>query len=84
MCNNQDTYPHGWAWYLSIFFSRYYYNYIGGKPSFNLLQNLGTKGVLLIPDIRQLVIKDMACPDVAMYMETLIASEIFLLFFEGV
>ena len=43
-----------------------------------------TKGVLLIPEMKKLVIKDMYCPYVDMVIVTLIASEKPLLCVEGV
>ena len=49
------------------FFRRADSKYLRGKPALNLPQNLGiTKGVLLIPYMRQLVINYMSFPDVAM------------------
>ena len=58
---------------LSFFFSRADSNFLGGKPSCNLPKNLGSnKGVIFMPEMRQLVIKDMDFPDVDKFIATLL------------
>ena len=70
---------------LPIVFIRSDYNYIGGNPACRLPQNLGsTKGVLLIPYMRKLLIKDKACTYVAMDIGPLIYLGKLLLCVEGV
>ena len=67
------------------FFSRYYADYLLGKPACNLPKNLGsTNGVLFMPYMSQLVIKDMACPDVDTAIGPLTTLVQFLLCVEGV
>ena len=44
---------------------------------------VSTKVVLLMPEMRQLVIKDTVCPYVAMVTGTLLALEKLLLYVEG-
>ena len=66
-------------------FSRSDYNYLGGKPSFNLSKNLSsTKKILLMLEMRKLVIKEMGFLDVVMSTGPLLASEKPLLWVEGV
>ena len=58
-------------------------NYLVGKPECNLPKNLGsTKGVLLIPDMRYLVVNKMACPYFSMVADTLLDLEQPLLWVE--
>ena len=55
---------------------RAYTNYIGGKPACNTPKNMGsTKGVLLMLDMRQLVIKEMSCINLATVIGPLLALE---------
>ena len=58
------------------FFTRADSNYLGGKPAWNTPNNMGiTKGLLLTPYTRQLVIKEMDFPDAATAIGPLIDSE---------
>ena len=70
---------------LPFFFRRADYNYLGDKLVCNLLKNLSSnKGVLLMTEMSQLVIEDMACLDMATAIDLLIDSEQPLLYVEGV
>ena len=76
--------PHGWSLRPSNFSSWADFNYLGGKPAWNLTKNLGiTNGVLLMPYMRQVIIKDMACPDVSTSIGPLVALEQVFLCVEG-
>ena len=61
---------------ILTFFQKISSNYLGGKPACNLPPKLSiTKGVLLIPYMRHLIIREIACPDVAPSIYTLLALE---------
>ena len=60
---------------LPIFLSRADSNQFVGKPACNLPKNMGgTKVLMLILYMNQLVVKDMDCPDMAIFIGTLLAS----------
>ena len=69
---------------LPIIFGRADSNYLGSKPVCNLPKNMSsTRVLLLMSELRQLVINEMSCPDVAMVIGPMLASEQLVFCVEG-